>query len=72
MGDAMDPNFASSEGQQMSYNQQPSPMAPPSDWHALDDHYNMIDENMIEPDYYIDQPVSYLLNFNLTHCFWLA
>ena len=57
MGDMNDPNFGS-EGQQMSYNQQLSPMGPPSDWQALDDHYNMIDERMIEPDYYIDQPVS--------------
>ena len=47
-------------------------MAPPSDWHALDDHYNMIDENMIEPDYYIDQPVSDSFKIYLTRHFVIA
>lgn len=28
------------------------------DWQELDDRYNMVDENLIEPDYYIDRPVS--------------
>jgi hypothetical protein len=31
-------------------------MQPPSDWQELDDRYNMIDEGLIEPDYYIDRP----------------
>ena len=61
MGDGTDINFAASEGQQqMSYGQQfsPSQMQPPSDWQELDDVYNMINEDHIEPDYYIDRPVS--------------
>ena len=33
-------------------------MQPPSDWMELDDRYNMVDETLIEPDYYIDKPVS--------------
>lgn len=33
-------------------------MAPAHDWAELDDHYKMVDEAAIEPDYYIDRPVS--------------
>ena len=33
-------------------------MMPQHDWIELDDHYKMVDENMIEPDYYIDRPPS--------------
>ena len=33
-------------------------MMPQHDWMELDDHYKMVDENQIEPDYYIDRPVS--------------
>ena len=33
-------------------------MQPMHDWQELDDRYNMIDESRIEPDYYIDRPVS--------------
>lgn len=28
------------------------------DWEELDDRYNMIDEDKIEPDFFIDRPVS--------------
>ena len=41
--------------------QSPSPMKQNSDWVELEDHYNMIDENSIEPDYFIDTVVSSLL-----------
>ena len=44
----------SDPSQQMNYAQQS--VAPLSDWQALEDHYNMVDENQLEPDYYIDQP----------------
>lgn len=33
-------------------------MQPMHDWQELDDRYNMVDEQMIEPDYYIDRPPS--------------
>jgi hypothetical protein len=29
-------------------------MKQPSDWVELDDRYNMVDEDTIEPDYFID------------------
>jgi len=38
------------------YQQQMQPTA--HDWLELDDRYNMVDENMLEPDYYIDRPPS--------------
>ena len=41
----------------------PTQMMPPSDWYELDDRYNMVDENMVEPDYYIDRPVSDIICF---------
>ena len=33
-------------------------MQPNHDWTELDDRYNMVDESQLEPDYYIDRPVS--------------
>jgi hypothetical protein len=29
-------------------------VAPTSQWVELDDKYNMVDENAIEPDYFVD------------------
>ncbi len=30
-----------------------------NDWDELSDYENMIDERQLEPDYYIDRPVSF-------------
>ena len=30
-----------------------------NDWDELSDYENMVDERQLEPDYYIDRPVSF-------------
>lgn len=37
----------------MAYSQ---PMMPSHPWVPLEDHYNMVDERTIQPDYFIDKP----------------
>ena len=62
-GAEYDPNAALAQ-QQMNemYAQQQQQlqmnMQPAHDWLELDDYHNMKDESQIEPDYYIDRPVS--------------
>jgi len=53
-----DEQMAHQQQMQEMYQQQQMHMQPMHDWQELDDRYNMVDEQMIEPDYYIDRPPS--------------
>lgn len=43
------------------------------DWEELEDHYNMVDESTIEPDYFIDTAVrTFCLHNTLASCSFRA